>query len=196
MEHAMGVRATSFAAAAGVMSVAAIAALTATFSNFILPMPPAPAPIDMMPPIEPPAPPPVTPQTQAAPPVDAPFAPTDMTYDEMARVEEISTEPVVGGPNLGPPMISDPHWTRRPRDLARYYPRRAMERGVEGQVVLDCLVATTGRLSCVVVSETPQNWGFAEAALRISRDYQMVPATRNGAPVVGRYRMVAPFRLE
>ena len=196
MEHAMGVRATSLAAAAGVMSLAAIAALTATFSNFILPMPPAPAPIDMMPPDEPPPTPPVTPQTQAAPPVEAPFEPTDMTYEEFPRAEEISTEPFVSEPYVGPPTIADPHWLRRPRDLARYYPRRAMERGVEGQVVLDCMVATTGMLSCAVVSETPRNWGFGDAALRISRDYQMVPATRDGQPVVGRYRMVAPFRLE
>ena len=196
MEHAMSVRATSFAAAAGVMSLAAIAALTATFTNFVLPMPPAPAPIDVFRPPEPTPPPPVVPQTQNLPPAAEPFEPTDLSYEEPAHVEEIATGPVVGEPYFGPPTITNPRWVRTPRELARYYPRRAMERGVEGQVVLDCSVTNTGLLNCAVVSETPRNWGFGEAALRISRDYQMVPATRDGVPIEGRYRMVAPFRLE
>jgi hypothetical protein len=46
-----------------------------------------------------------------------------------------------------------------------------------------------------VVSETPANWGFGEAALRISGDYQMVPATRGGVPVEARHRMVVPFQI-
>lgn len=194
MEHAMSVRATSFAAAAGVMSLAAIAALTATFTNFALPAPPAPAPIDMF--RLPDPPPPDVPRTQTPPPVSSDtFEPTPLPVEEPQRIEQISTQPVIGDP-IGPPMIMNPRWLRTPRDLARYYPRRAMERGVEGQVVLDCLVTTSGALNCAVVSETPANWGFGEAALRISRDYQMAPATRDGTPVEGRYRMVAPFRLE
>lgn len=196
MEHALGVRAASFATAAAVMSAAAIAALTATFTNFILPSPLAPPPIDVTldRPPEPPKP-PELPRVQPLPPIaNEPLTPTDLQYEEPPRVEEISTE-AMGGP-IGPSLISNPRWVRTPRDLARYYPRRAMERGVEGQVVLDCLVTTTGTLECGVVSETPPNWGFAEAALRISRDYQMVPAMRDGAPTTGRYRMVAPFRLE
>jgi protein TonB len=92
-------------------------------------------------------------------------------------------------------MIVNPRWLRRPRDLARYYPVRALARGVEGRVVLDCAVSTTGNLTCAVLSETPRNWGFAEAALRISRDYQMVPAMRDGTAVDGRHRMVIPFEL-
>jgi protein TonB len=95
-----------------------------------------------------------------------------------------------------PPTITSPEWLRRPRDLARYYPERALRHGIEGRVVLDCGVSTLGALSCLVVSQTPANWGFGEAALRISRDYQMVPARQNGIAVEARYRMVVPFQLQ
>lgn len=86
-------------------------------------------------------------------------------------------------------------WVRRPRDLERYYPRRARQLGVEGQVTLDCRVGLNGELTCVVVEETPPNWGFAEAALRIADEHRMIPAMRDGAPVEGRYVMRAPFTL-
>jgi hypothetical protein len=61
--------------------------------------------------------------------------------------------------------------------------------------MLDCTVATSGRLVCAIVSETPSHWGFGEAALRISRDHVMVPAMRDGAAVEGRYRMRVPFQV-
>jgi protein TonB len=66
---------------------------------------------------------------------------------------------------------------------------------VTGDVVLDCLVSSAGRLDCDVVSETPSNWGFGEAALAISRDHRMAPATRDGMAVQGRYRMRVPFQV-
>jgi hypothetical protein len=45
------------------------------------------------------------------------------------------------------------------------------------------------------MSETPRGWGFGEAALAIAADHRMAPATRNGAPVEGRYTMRVPFEL-
>lgn len=66
-------------------------------------------------------------------------------------------------------------------------------RGVSGQAVLDCIVETTGQLSCVVESETPPAQGFGEAALAIAAAHVMQPAALNGAPVRGRYRMIVPF---
>jgi protein TonB len=92
-------------------------------------------------------------------------------------------------------VITTPDWIRRPSDLAAYYPARALDRGREGVVVLDCLVGVDGRLGCAVLSETPSGWGFGEAALAIARDHEMVPATRDGAPVAAQYRMRVPFAL-
>ena len=89
--------------------------------------------------------------------------------------------------------ITDPVWVQRPRNPERFYPRDAFIRGVAGEVVLDCDIDVDGRLVCTVVSETPQGLGFGEAALRIAGAHVMRPATRNGAPARGRYRMVVPF---
>lgn len=99
----------------------------------------------------------------------------------------------------GPPSITtvtNPTWVERPRDLARYYPRRAVRMNVEGSATLDCRVAVDGRLTCAVISETPPDWGFGEAAQRIAREYRMVPAMRNGQAIEARYVMRVPFNLE
>jgi periplasmic protein TonB len=105
---------------------------------------------------------------------------------------------IFAAPAPPPPMIVSPTWVRRPSgaDLARFYPQRAIERGKSGLVTLDCLVRTTGTLACAVASEDPPNWGFGAAALNLSRSYQMVPATRDGAPVEARYTLRIPFQLE
>ncbi len=92
-----------------------------------------------------------------------------------------------------PVVITNPVWIERPRNPERFYPRQAFMQGVAGEVVLQCDVDMDGRMSCVVASETPAGQGFGEAALRIAAGHVMRPATENGAPTRGRYRMVVPF---
>jgi protein TonB len=121
---------------------------------------------------------------EAVPAPPAPSTPTEAAPSSDGEV--LSTQPI---------SISEPHWLQRPRGLDRYYPTRAREAGVEGSVLLDCAVTTIGALQCAVVSETPANWGFGAAARRMSEAYRMAPATRDGQPVEGRYRMRIPFTL-
>jgi protein TonB len=71
------------------------------------------------------------------------------------------------------------------RDFERFYPHRALERGVSGRVVLDCNVAANGRLSCAVASEDPAGWGFGDASLRAAQQFRVAPATADGAPTSG-----------
>lgn len=195
MAHAATLRATSFAASAGLLALAAIAALTMSFTIDREPALPDPTPvIDIL--TEPPLPPPV-----AAPRTTPPPQPAEddaiTTFDPPPVFDDVSSDPPDVGPTqpVGPAMISDPRWLRVPRDLERYYPRRALQAGVTGNVQLDCLVSTTGALHCTVISETPENWGFGAAAIRISQQHQMVPARRDGVAVEGRYRMRVPFQL-
>ncbi len=190
-----GVRATSMIASAAVLGALTIAAMSASWVTQRFEIFPEPRPITMETPPSNPLPP--------QHPRDAPRAPVDPLPSDVPV--EIETPPpsedVASGPgpisyDPGPVVVTSPHWLRRPSGLETYYPRRAITRNMEGQVVLDCLVNTSGALGCAVVSETPANWGFGDAALRISRDYRMSPAMRDGAPVEGRYRMVVPFRLD
>lgn len=193
MSHALAARAASIGASLLVMTGLLMAALTMTYAikdvDWWTPSPP----IEMAVP-EPPPPnptPPSQPQAHTEPLGLAPIAP----------IEPINTTAETG-PAVAPlapatPVeITSPHWQRRPSNLSRYYPERARARNIEGEALLDCLVRVSGLLDCTVVSESPRGWGFAEAALRIADAHRMVPATRGGVAVEGRYVMRVPFAIE
>ncbi len=195
MTQSLGMRATSVAASAVFIGLAVFAAFSVTISlqtqsaenPFVVPVfneaPPEPLTPIVRPhdPPPPTAPPQETDMAVADPPPQTTTA-TDIEFDYR--------------PPVGPAEITNPRWLRRPQSLASYYPRRALARDISGQVLLDCLVDTNGALNCAVISETPTNWGFGEAALRIAQDHRMVPATRDGQAVQGRYRMRVPFELD
>lgn len=191
----LAVRAATLSGSAAFLGLAVLAALTMSYT-VVREFPPAErGPIVTIVQPDPPPPPPIEePIVRQAPLEPAtPFVlPALPPLIDASAPQVETTQPVSGGPV----SIERPRWLQQPRDLARYYPRRAIPREIEGEVLLDCLVSTTGALNCAVLSETPQNWGFGEAALRIARDHRMVPATRDGRPVEGRYRMRVPFELE
>ncbi len=195
MTQSLGARATSLAASATLLGIAVFAAFSVSISLGVVTFntPPSIPIVDLTP--EPPAPPP------PAAPRDPP--PTPVTDDQPVETpvafdfpdRDFEAGPVFTPGPTGPPTITNPRWLRQPRDLARYYPARPLARNITGQVVLDCLVDTNGALNCAVASETPANWGFGQAALRIARDYRMVPAMQDGQAVEGRYRMRVPFDI-
>ena len=85
-------------------------------------------------------------------------------------------------------VITNPDWARRPNgdDLARYYPDRAQSLGKTGRAVISCTVTGKGTLTaCSVVSEDPPDFGFGEAALKMSRLFQMRPKQADGQAVEG-----------
>lgn len=190
-----GMRATALAASAALLGAALFAAMSMKFVLMAVEPPLAGPVIDMVrspPPTPPPAPEierpnlrplisePIIP-LDATPPLEVNFPPTQTDFPTFAAQ---------------PPVVTDPHWRRQPRDLSRYYPPRARAANVEGQVVLDCAVSAQGALACAVAQETPEGWGFGAAAERIARDHVMAPAMREGQAVEARYRMRVPFRLD
>jgi protein TonB len=126
-------------------------------------------------------------------PPPAPFEPLEGPVVDDPGPPTLTQEPVLPpAPNVeliqGPPVIEHPDWLRRPtgEDLARHYPRRALEQELSGRAQIACSVTAAGRLqSCVVVSETPAGRGFGDAALKLSRAFQMRPQTEDGRPVEG-----------
>lgn len=66
-----------------------------------------------------------------------------------------------------------------------FYPAAAQEQGVGGRVVLECPIGDDGRVSCVVMEETPEGMAFGAAALRMSEDWRIAPRTRDGVPTAG-----------
>lgn len=194
MTSTLSARAASLTASAALLGAAVFAALSVSFTINRLTFPDPPG-IVMVP--EPLLPPVVEPPAQPHRP-QAPLSPLSVplplfTPPPLLGVPDDDSGAMSASP--GPVMIENPRWLRRPSGLDRYYPRRARESGIEGAVQLDCLVSPLGVLRCAVISETPANWGFGAAALRIAGDYRMAPALRDGAATEGRYRMRIPFQL-
>jgi protein TonB len=189
MSRTLVMRATSLAASAGLLLLAIAGALSATYTVQQLARQEAPAITSFA---DPPPPPPVVhPKTTPPTPHPQPAAASAEMTNDPPKPAETTFEPTPPAP----PIISDPRWLQTPRDLARYYPARAREAEVEGSATLDCLVEISGRLDCTLISETPPDWGFGRAAMRIAQDYRMAPALRDGQPVEARYRMRVPFQL-
>ncbi|WP_165190235.1 TonB family protein [Caulobacter soli] len=69
-----------------------------------------------------------------------------------------------------------------PRDIARYYPDRAARMEVNGRVALECAGLVDGRPEgCKVVSESPLDYGFGDAALKLSGQFLGADETIDGA---------------
>lgn len=70
--------------------------------------------------------------------------------------------------------------------MARFYPDRAARLEKSGRVTLSCRVKANGTLeACSVTSEDPTDFGFGDAALKLSRLFKMKPQTRDGTPTEG-----------
>ena len=96
------------------------------------------------------------------------------------------------------PRVMNPNWLERPTaaDLDRVYPPAAKAARLGGRVLMACDVAPDGALTnCVVVSETPADQGFGEAALRLAPRFRMSPLSGEGRPVGGgKVRIPITFR--
>ena len=87
-----------------------------------------------------------------------------------------------------PRVIRNPTWLNRPNgdDVNRAYPARALTLGKTGSTLVQCTVTAAGELTrCAALSETPANYGFAGAALKLVQRYRMSPRTEDGQPVDG-----------
>ena len=92
-------------------------------------------------------------------------------------------------PNRGSAYISSPQWLERPKGalIVRHTPPRALQEGVSGQVIFDCLVRDDGGFeSCAFKSETPRGYEFAQLSRGLLGHYRLGPHDRDGNPVAGR----------
>jgi TonB family protein len=79
--------------------------------------------------------------------------------------------------------------------MTDFYPPAQLDAGRGGRVELTCVVSADGKLSCSVVSETPDGKGFGNAALRASTRFRIAAATLDGKPTSGG-RINIPIRFE
>jgi protein TonB len=92
-----------------------------------------------------------------------------------------------------------PRWLHKAtgEDVRRVYPPDALQRGVEGIVMVSCQVTEKGEMAeCRVEQEAPAGEGFGDAALKLMPRFLMRPPTRDGVPVAGAtVRLPIQFRL-
>ena len=138
--------------------------------------------------------------------IDLPVLTADLASTFRATVERAGLRFNVETPPL-PPVMSDPVrdvrepwppirstvtrpvWERRPtlQDMARYYPKSAIQAVTEARVVLACRVTAKGvPENCIVDSEEPQGLGFGAASLKLARLYRMKPHEKDGQAVAGK----------
>lgn len=103
---------------------------------------------------------------------------------------------------IGAPLLAadkpdtSPDWLKKPtsRDLMAVWPTEALKRGIGGKATISCVVTVQGTLrACEVASESPEGGGFGGAALVLSRQFLLKPATRNGVPVESRIGIPVNF---
>lgn len=147
-------------------------------------------------------PPPPEPDTKPQPPkikLHTPVPQSTPSVVEPIRVDPIPDSPQAIGPvaTLTPvpdppapraPDIGNPTWIKRPgpSEFARFYPDRAQRLGQEGSATITCAVTASGSLTaCRLVRETPGDFGFGAATLKLSQYFKMSPRTVDGRPVDG-----------
>ena len=89
-------------------------------------------------------------------------------------------EPVPSEDEITLPRILNPP---SPFEVARFYPANALERGLDGDVILICVVAASGLSEgCEVFFESVSGVGFGEASQQAYRNIRILPPTVNGEP--------------
>ncbi len=185
-----------------------------TFTTAFVENPPEPPPstveiVDL------PKPPPSTPQTPPVshvvlhppvnqPPVTVDTVPADPTPDASKVTEGPITppilSPVAGGTSTS--AASDPYvkarWTRFPdaNALGQYYPSRAADNEVEGAATVKCTVLDkAGRVHCTALSESPGNYGFGPATVRMVQDKGRVDTTQGDVKIGSVLRTTVKWQL-
>jgi TonB family protein len=107
----------------------------------------------------------------------------------LAGVIALAGASAVWAASPAPPLvIGKPDWIEKPtgEDVKGLYPKAAEKAGVTGIVVMDCRVKRDGRLrACKVDQETPAEYGFGEAALKMSVRFRMKAMDGDGRPTAG-----------
>ncbi|WP_303828127.1 hypothetical protein [Asticcacaulis taihuensis] len=77
-------------------------------------------------------------------------------------------------------------WTRFPdaNALGQYYPSRAADNEVEGTATVECTVLDkAGRVHCTALSESPGNYGFGPATVRMVQDKGRVDTSQGDVKI-------------
>lgn len=84
----------------------------------------------------------------------------------------------------GSPLV----WRAKPsaNDMAAYYPPKAQRAERAGWAVIECQTLVTGDMKdCLLLGEAPKDFGFGDAALKLSSKFKLDPAKNDPAMLAG-----------
>lgn len=99
----------------------------------------------------------------------------------------------------GPTTSTPVAWLERPSadDIIAAIPVEAARQGISGSATIRCRVTTDGvAQDCEVVSESREGLGFGAAAVLLSRQFLLRPATQDGVPIASTMSTTIRFDLE
>ncbi|QLQ32627.1 MAG: TonB family protein [Candidatus Thiothrix singaporensis] len=91
------------------------------------------------------------------------------------------------------PLITNPSYRRPPRPPE--YPRRALEAGVEGVVVVRANVSAGGNVTAARVHQSSGNAALDAAAVKAVRGWSFVPASRGGRSIESIVQTPVRFKI-
>ena len=109
-----------------------------------------------------------------------------------------STVTIIGDLQAATGYVGDEQVEIQRISNARFvYPRAALRREIEGNVILELTVGVTGDVvDAFVVEATPPN-RFEKNALKFVRTFKYEPYSANGVPTqVDRIRVIVPYKIE
>lgn len=91
------------------------------------------------------------------------------------------------------PLMSHPRYRRPPSPPE--YPRRALEAGIEGTVLVRVTISAQGNIMAVLVHQSSGNASLDAAALKAVRSWSFMPAQRDGKPIPSIVQLPVRFKL-
>jgi protein TonB len=106
----------------------------------------------------------------------------DVNYDAYLPIYNISKPPGINENEISPDL---------------FYPPVALREGIEGRVILELYIDENGIIQHIIcLQETPEGFGFKEAAIKAFEGKAVIPAILNGEKIKCRYRFPVSFRLK
>jgi periplasmic protein TonB len=138
------------------------------------------------------------PDTVEKSPIPASDKPADSDGKTPPVLSTLPPAPPVADPGPGPVYVAA-RWTRFPdsETLVSYYPARAEADEVEGLATVECTVNDAkGRVSCVVMSESPKGYGFGKATVTMVQKEGRVDTSQGDVRVGSKLKTTVKWTLD
>jgi protein TonB len=119
-------------------------------------------------------------------------APTPAPTPGAGAAAPAQTASLPGGGEAGLPMLTDPNYRSRTPPV---YPRRAVELGHQGEVIVEAMLDEAGVPRSAHVHRSSGYPLLDAAALEAVRGWRFVPAQHGGRSIAARVRLPVRFRL-